>query len=186
MREYLGPVQPAQVQTELGVIYLRPGGKAGVQVNAPHLTVDGVRLQPEAVLVSDGLSFKFDLLQGYDLRTQRFSTSDYALHATRRTAAMPTSSSLGRIAQVIEDVRFTTSLPCWRPGRAQGLQARGEGTCVGGSYRRAEAVPVSSDRLVIHRAKHQAYAIGDVRRDFTLSSRKLQRRLNAAWRSRSM
>jgi hypothetical protein len=60
MRDFLGPVQAAQVQTELGAIYLTPGGKAGVQVKAPHLTVDGMPLQAEAVLVSDGQSFNFN------------------------------------------------------------------------------------------------------------------------------
>jgi hypothetical protein len=42
VRQYLGPVKAAQVQTELGPIYLTPDGTRGVHVNAPHLTVDGI------------------------------------------------------------------------------------------------------------------------------------------------
>jgi len=70
MRDFLGPVNAAYVQTELGSIYLRPGGKVGVQMNALHLTVDGAPLQASAVLVSDGQSFKFNRVQGYDSRTE--------------------------------------------------------------------------------------------------------------------
>jgi hypothetical protein len=54
MRDHLGPVKPAQVQTELGPIYLTPSGTRGVHVNAPHLTVDSMSLQASAFLVSNG------------------------------------------------------------------------------------------------------------------------------------
>jgi hypothetical protein len=72
-----------------------------VQVNAPHLTVDGVPLQAEAVLVSDGRSFNFNLVQGYDARTERFSTPDYALHARLVDGRNADIVTLGKIAQVI-------------------------------------------------------------------------------------
>ena len=45
MRDFLGPVNAAQVQTELGPIYVLPSGRMGIQVHAPHLMVDGVPLQ---------------------------------------------------------------------------------------------------------------------------------------------
>lgn len=38
MREFLGPVQAAKVQTELGTIYVMPG--RNMRIHAPHLTVD--------------------------------------------------------------------------------------------------------------------------------------------------
>jgi len=48
MRDSFGPVNAAQVQTELGLIYVLPVGTKGAQVHAPHLTVDGVPLQASA------------------------------------------------------------------------------------------------------------------------------------------
>ena len=48
MRDFLGPVNAAQLQTELGLIYVLPSGRMGIQVHAPHLTVDGVPLQASA------------------------------------------------------------------------------------------------------------------------------------------
>lgn len=35
MRDFLGPVNVAQVQTELGHIYVLPSGRMGIQVHAP-------------------------------------------------------------------------------------------------------------------------------------------------------
>jgi hypothetical protein len=49
MRDCLGPVNAAQVPTELGTIYVVPGGRMGIEVHAPHLTVDGVPLQASAL-----------------------------------------------------------------------------------------------------------------------------------------
>jgi hypothetical protein len=43
-----------QVQTELGLIYIVPGGRVGIQVHAQHLTVDGLPLQAPAYLASNG------------------------------------------------------------------------------------------------------------------------------------
>ena len=101
MREFLGPVNAAQVQTELGSTYLAPGGKGGVQMNAPHLTVDGMPLQASAVLVSDGQSFNFNLVHGYDTRTELWSTPDYALNARLVDGRAADVVVLGKIAQVI-------------------------------------------------------------------------------------
>lgn len=74
MREVLGPVNAAQVQTELGLIYLVPGGRMAIQVHAPHLTVDGVPLQSSAYLSSNGQASRFDLVQTWDSRAGRFFT----------------------------------------------------------------------------------------------------------------
>jgi hypothetical protein len=45
MRDFLDPINAAQVNTELGPIYVVPAGRMGIQVHAPHLTVDGVPFQ---------------------------------------------------------------------------------------------------------------------------------------------
>jgi hypothetical protein len=68
------PVQAAQVQTELGPIYVVPGGRMGIQVHAPHLTVDGVLLQASADLSSNGEPSRFDLIQTWDSKERRFFT----------------------------------------------------------------------------------------------------------------
>jgi hypothetical protein len=101
MRDFLGPVDAVQVQTELGPIYLLPGGKAGVQVNAPHLTVDGMPLQASAFLVSDRQSFNFNFPVGYDVRTERWSTPENALNGRLVDGRMADPIILGKIAQAI-------------------------------------------------------------------------------------
>jgi hypothetical protein len=68
MRDFLGPVDAAHVQTELGPIYVLPGGTKGAEVHAPHLTVDGVPLQASAYLTSDGEPSKFNLIQTWDVK----------------------------------------------------------------------------------------------------------------------
>jgi hypothetical protein len=81
MREYLGAVNAVEVQTELGAIYLTPNGTGGVQVNAPHLTVDGVPMQASAFLVGGGPNYNFKFIQQWDSRTATFSTAPDALQA---------------------------------------------------------------------------------------------------------
>jgi hypothetical protein len=101
MREILAPVTAVQVQTELGLIYVTPLSRAGANVNAPHLTVDGMPLHAHAALVSDGRTFNFDLVQIYDSRTGRSSTAEHALHARLVDGRSADIVTLGKIAQVI-------------------------------------------------------------------------------------
>jgi hypothetical protein len=101
IRDFLKSVEAVRVQTVLGPIYLIPGGKAAVQINAPHLTVDGVQLQATAVLVSDGHSFKFDLSQTFDTQTRRFFTGQNALSARLVDGRDADVVTLGKVAQVI-------------------------------------------------------------------------------------
>ena len=74
MRDCLGPVNAAQVPTELGTIYVVPGGRMGIEVHAPHLIVDGVPLQASAYLSSNGEPSRFDLIQTWDSKERRFFT----------------------------------------------------------------------------------------------------------------
>ena len=67
MREFLTPVNAVQVQTELGLIYVVPGGRMVVQVSAPHLTDDGIPLQASAYLSSNGEASRFDLISNMGL-----------------------------------------------------------------------------------------------------------------------
>ena len=62
------PSRAAQVETELGPIFLTPNGTRLVEVNAPHLTVGGMPLSAYAFLVSNGQSFDFSLLQLISIR----------------------------------------------------------------------------------------------------------------------
>ena len=81
MRELLDPVNAAQIQTAVGVIYVVPAGRIGIQVHAPHLTVDGVPLQASADLSSNGEPSRFDLVQTWDSKERRFFTGHNALSA---------------------------------------------------------------------------------------------------------
>jgi len=72
-----------------------------VQVNAPHLSVDGMPLQASAFLVSDGRSFDFNFPLGYDVRTERWSTPESALNARRVDGRMADPIILGKIPQAI-------------------------------------------------------------------------------------
>jgi hypothetical protein len=101
MRQYLGPVRAAQVQTELGPIFLTPNGTRGVHVNAPHLTVDGVPLQASAFLSGNGQSSDFGLVQQYDSRTGIWSTSPESLQARLVDGSVADIVVLGKLAQVI-------------------------------------------------------------------------------------
>jgi hypothetical protein len=101
MRDFLGPVNAAQVQTELGLIYVVPGGTKGAQVHAPHLTVDGVPLQASAYLTSDGEPSKFNLIQTWDVKDQRFYTGQNALSARLVDGRNADLVVLGKLAQVI-------------------------------------------------------------------------------------
>src|SRR5271166_6658444 len=99
MRDFLSPVEPIKVESELGAIYVQPGGIKGVAVNAPHLTVGGVPLQASAFLVSsDGLDW--GLIQLYDSAAGRFSTAPDAIRATLVDGRAADMIVLGKIAQV--------------------------------------------------------------------------------------
>jgi hypothetical protein len=101
MRDFLGPVNAVQVQTELGLIYVLPVGTKGAQVHAPHLTVDGTPLQASGFLNSDGQPSKFDLLQTWDVKEQRFYTGQNALSARLVDGRDAGLVILGKLAQVI-------------------------------------------------------------------------------------
>ena len=101
MRQHLGPVKPAEVQTELGPIYLTPNGTMSVQVNTRHLTVDGMPLLASAFLNSSGQSYDFSLVQQYDSRTGICSTSPESLQARLVSGSVADIVILGRLAQVI-------------------------------------------------------------------------------------
>jgi hypothetical protein len=101
MRDFLGPVNAAQVQTELGTIYVISGGRMGIEVHAPHLTVDGVPLQASAYLSSNGEPSRFDLVQTWDSKEGRFFTGQNAIRARLVDGRDADLVTLGRIAQVI-------------------------------------------------------------------------------------
>jgi hypothetical protein len=101
MRGFLGPVNAVQVQTELGPIYVVPGGRMGIEVHAPHLTVEGIPLQASAYLSSNGESSRFDLIQTWDSKEGRFFTGQNALRARLVDGRDADLVTLGKIAQVI-------------------------------------------------------------------------------------
>ena|SRR5215469_4530840 len=101
MRDFLGPVNAAQVQTELGTIYVVPGGRMGIEVHAPHLTADGVPLQASAYLSSNGEPSRFELLQTWDSKEGRLFTGQNALRARLVDGRDADLVTLGKIAQVI-------------------------------------------------------------------------------------
>jgi hypothetical protein len=100
MRQYLGPVKAARVETELGPIYLTPNGTRGVHVNAPHLTVDGAPLQAFAFLNSNGQSYDFSLVQQCDSKGI-WSTAPESLQARLVDGRVADIVVLGKLAQVI-------------------------------------------------------------------------------------
>ena len=101
MREFLGPVNAAQIQTALGTIYVVPAGRMGTQVHAPHLTVDGVPLQASADFSSNAEPSTFDLVQTWDPKEGRFFTGHNALRARLVDGRDADLVTLGKIAQVI-------------------------------------------------------------------------------------
>src|SRR5215469_1585726 len=101
MREFLDPVNAAQIQTALGPIYVVPAGRMGIQVHAPHMTVDGVPLQVSADLSSSGEPSRFDLVQVWDSKEGRFFTGQNALRARLVDVRDADLVTLGKIAQVI-------------------------------------------------------------------------------------
>jgi hypothetical protein len=101
MRDFLGPVNAAQVQTELGLIYVLPSGRMGIQVHAPPLTVDGVPLEASADLSSNGEPLRFDLVRTWDSKEGRFFTGQSALRARLVDGRDADLVTLGKIAQVI-------------------------------------------------------------------------------------
>src|SRR5215813_10177921 len=101
IREFLDPVNAAQIQTALCPIYVVPAGRIGIQVHAPHLTVDGIPLQASADLSSNGEPSRFDLVQTWDLKEGRFFTDHNALRARLVDGRDADLVTLGKIAQVI-------------------------------------------------------------------------------------
>ena len=101
MREFLDPVNAAQIQTALGPIYVVPAGRMGIQVHAPHLTVDGVPLQASADLSSNGEPSRFDLVQIWDSKEGRFFTGQNALRARLVDGRDADLVTLEKVAQVI-------------------------------------------------------------------------------------
>jgi hypothetical protein len=101
LREFLRPVQGAQVQTELGRIYVVPAGRMGIQEHIPHWTVDGVPLQASADLSSNGEPSRFDLVQTWNPKEGRFFTAQNALCPRLVDGRDPDLVTLGKIAQVI-------------------------------------------------------------------------------------
>ena len=97
MRDFLGPVNAAQVQTELGLIYVLPSGRMGIQV---HLR-DGVPWQASADLSSNGEPSRFDLLQSSNSKEGRFFTGENALRARLVDGRDADLVTLGKIVQVI-------------------------------------------------------------------------------------
>jgi hypothetical protein len=73
----------------------------GIQVHAPHLTVDRVPLQASADLSSNGEPARFDLVQTRDSKEGRFFTGQNALRARLVDECDADLVTLGKIAQVI-------------------------------------------------------------------------------------
>jgi hypothetical protein len=76
--------QCCQSRDGTGPTYVVPGGRMGIQVHAPHVTVAGVPLQASADLSSSGEPSRFDLIQTWDLKEGRFFTGQNALRARLR------------------------------------------------------------------------------------------------------
>ena len=96
---YLGPVKAAQLETDLGPIYLTPTGKSTVRVHAPHLTADGMPLQASAFLVSSDHGFIFS--PQWDSKAGTLSTAPNALQARLVDGRMADPIILGKLAQVL-------------------------------------------------------------------------------------
>jgi hypothetical protein len=73
----------------------------GIQIHAPHLTVDGVPLQACADLSSNGEPSRFDLVQTCDSKEGRFFTEQNALRARLVDGRDADLVTLGKIAQFI-------------------------------------------------------------------------------------
>src|SRR5215469_887010 len=73
----------------------------GIQVHAPHLTVDGVPFQASADFSSNGEPSRFDLVQTWDSKEGRFFTGHNALHVRLVDGRDADLVTLGKIAQVI-------------------------------------------------------------------------------------
>jgi hypothetical protein len=71
MREVLSPIEPVSVDTPLGRINVRPVSAQGVQVDAPHLTVNGVPLKASAFLNASSNTRQFDIVRNYRLSVER-------------------------------------------------------------------------------------------------------------------
>jgi hypothetical protein len=100
MQDFLGPVEPVEVDTEIGAIYIHPTSGKRLTINAPHLTIDGIPLQASGFLISgDGRSWNF--MQTYDSSTARFSVAADALRARLVDGRDADIIILGKIAQVI-------------------------------------------------------------------------------------
>src|SRR5262252_7838160 len=85
----------------IGPIYVLPSGRMGIEVHAPHLTVDGVPLQASAYLSSNGEPSRFDFVQTWDSKEGRFFTGQNALRARLVDGRDADLVTLGKIAQVI-------------------------------------------------------------------------------------
>jgi hypothetical protein len=101
MRDQLVPLNAVLVETELGAIYLTPRGTRGIRVNAPHLTMNGVPLQPSAFLVSGGQGSDFNFIQILDTRTGISSTPPHSLQARLVNGHAADIVVFGKLAQVI-------------------------------------------------------------------------------------
>jgi len=100
MRDFLSPVEPIKVDTELGAIYVQPNGSGCATVNAPHLNVNGTPLQASAFLVS-GDRVSWDFIQRYDSATGRVSMDPSAIRATLIDGRDADIVLLGRVAQIV-------------------------------------------------------------------------------------
>src|SRR5260370_13775290 len=99
MREVLNPVDPVAVDTPLGRINVRPMSAGTVQVDAPHLTVNGVPLKASAFLNGSPKTRQFDLVK--EIRDWLGFTAPQALIATLVDGRTADVVVLGKIAEVV-------------------------------------------------------------------------------------
>ena len=99
MREVLGSVDPAALDTPLGKINVRPLSAGTVQVEAPHITVNGVPLNASAFLNGSPKTRRFDLVK--ETRDGLWFTAPNALRATLVDGRTADVVVLAKIAEVV-------------------------------------------------------------------------------------
>jgi hypothetical protein len=95
----LSSIEPVSVDTALGRINVRPLSAGPVQIDAPHLTVDGVPLKASAFLTGNPNTRQFNVLAEY--RDGRFFTSPEALMVILVDGRTADVVVLGKIAEVV-------------------------------------------------------------------------------------
>lgn len=100
MREFMNTVEPVEIESSIGKLYITPMSRKSVQVNAPNLSAGGTPLRADAFLVR-GDKGNFALISTFDLDSQRFVTASTAIQATLVDGRSADVIVLGKIAEVM-------------------------------------------------------------------------------------